>query len=58
MLDTVLLCGNTGYDDEHKQPTGPEVTHVAEQQWLWLEKQLKNSRFDIILCLYFQQHEY
>lgn len=45
MLDTVLLCGNTGYDLDldHQQPTGPEDVPVAERQWEWIEKKLKTS---------------
>lgn len=49
MLDTVLLCGNTGYDTEGDQPHGPENTRVAEDQWAWLEQKLGTSQADFIL---------
>ena len=44
MVDTVLLCGNSDHDFKHAQPTGPEHWRQAEDQWTWLEDQLKNSK--------------
>ena len=46
MLDTILLCGNTGHDEAHDQPTKPtdlRGVRRAEDQWAWLEQQLKTS---------------
>lgn len=43
LLDTVLLCGNSGHDDTLNQPEGPESIEVAEAQWNWLESTLRSS---------------
>lgn len=43
LLDTVLLCGNSGYDHSHEQPEGPESIEDAEAQWDWLEATLRSS---------------
>lgn len=43
MIDTVVLCGNSGPDDENSQPTGPFSEIHADAQWNWLEKELRES---------------
>ena len=43
MMDTVLLCGNTGADWLHTQPQGPADVRAAEQQWNFVEKSLQQS---------------
>lgn len=44
MIDTVTLCGNS-YDTEliSIPPQGPENPKHAEDQWAWIETQLKNT---------------
>lgn len=49
LLDTIVLCGNAGSDDELLQPKGPEDKSFAEKQWVWLEEQLKYSQDDYLL---------
>lgn len=44
LLDTVLLCGNTGHDDSSEQPQGPESIERSEEQWTWLEETLSSSK--------------
>ncbi|XP_076440919.1 tartrate-resistant acid phosphatase type 5-like [Babylonia areolata] len=43
MMDTILLCGNTGDDRLHTQPSGPEDIRTAQQQWAFVEKSLQAS---------------
>ncbi|XP_078371357.1 tartrate-resistant acid phosphatase type 5-like [Oculina patagonica] len=43
LIDTVLLCGNSGDDELHAQPEGPESIEDAEDQWDWLESTLRSS---------------
>lgn len=49
VLDTILLCGNTKHTamfnwwEEATQPVGPKSVKTAEDQWTWLEGQLKAS---------------
>lgn len=46
MLDTVIMCGNI--DDfssaPGEQPNGTKHEKMAEEQWMWLEKQLASSK--------------
>ena len=44
MIDTVTLCGNS-YDTEliSIPPQGPENPKHADDQWAWIETQLKNT---------------
>lgn len=49
LIDTILLCGNTGYDEELLQPTGPANDDVAESQWKWLESQLYHSKDEYLV---------
>lgn len=44
MVDTVLLCGNTKHDIVGDQPHGPKDLGVAEDQWAWIDLQLKSSK--------------
>ncbi|XP_025109580.1 tartrate-resistant acid phosphatase type 5-like [Pomacea canaliculata] len=44
MMDTVLLCGNSGYDSAHTQPTGPEDKIKADEQWEFIQKSLQGSK--------------
>ena len=43
MIDTVMLCGNTGDDKLGSQPEGPENVRVADTQWDWINKMLQTS---------------
>ena len=43
MMDTILLCGNSGDDRLHMQPRGPDNIHAARKQWDFVEKSLKKS---------------
>ena len=45
MIDTVVLCGNSDHDYKLLQPNGPKNLKDAEAQWLWIEKQLKESKY-------------
>ncbi|XP_066912316.1 tartrate-resistant acid phosphatase type 5-like [Clytia hemisphaerica] len=50
MIDTVVLCGNTDSDFDAMPPNGPEGWVLAEEQWAWLETELKaSSDFDYLL---------
>ncbi|KAH3695862.1 hypothetical protein DPMN_083320 [Dreissena polymorpha] len=49
MIDTVLLCGNTGYDVEGDQPHGPTDIKASDDQWTWLDLQLQSSNADYLL---------
>ncbi|XP_065669771.1 tartrate-resistant acid phosphatase type 5 isoform X2 [Hydra vulgaris] len=49
MLDTIILCGNTGYDDSLMQPSGPKDEKLSENQWNWLEQQLASSKADYLI---------
>ena len=42
LIDTVQLCGNV-YTIE-QQPAGPADVAKAEEQWAWIEAELKQSR--------------
>nr|KAG5714028.1 hypothetical protein BaRGS_020356 [Batillaria attramentaria] len=44
MMDTVLLCGNTGDDRLHTQPAGPADKQVANDQWTFVQNSLQNSK--------------
>lgn len=44
MVDTVLLCGSSDHDFLNKQPSGPANGSVADDQWVWIEQQLANSK--------------
>jgi len=60
VIDTVQLCGNTvegKYGDfvsymvwgaPSRPPQGPEDSDKAEEQWQWLEQNLKNSKADYL----------
>lgn len=43
MIDTVILCGNSGHDKDHFQPTGPENSFMADDQLIYIESALKNA---------------
>ena len=45
MIDTVLLCGNSDADYLHLQPSGPDSQGVAEDQWTWIENNIKDSKW-------------
>lgn len=45
MIDTVLLCGNTGDDSLHDQPHGPVDLDKADDQLAWITESMKNSRY-------------
>lgn len=45
MIDTVLLCGNTGDDSLHDQPHGPVDLDKADDQLAWITQSMKNSRY-------------
>lgn len=45
MIDTVLLCGNTGDDFLHDQPHGPVDLDKADDQLAWITQSMKNSRY-------------
>ena len=45
MLDTIVLCGNTDDRIVGAQPGGPLSFKDAENQWSWIEEQLKESRY-------------
>ncbi|KAH3695879.1 tartrate-resistant acid phosphatase type 5-like [Dreissena polymorpha] len=49
MIDTVLLCGNTGYDVEGDQPHGPTNIKASDDQWTWIDLQLQSSNADYLL---------
>ncbi|OWF44778.1 tartrate-resistant acid phosphatase type 5-like [Mizuhopecten yessoensis] len=49
MIDTVLLCGNTGMDEEGAQPKGPSNVKVADDQWAWISSMLQLSTADFLL---------
>ncbi|KAL4237006.1 Tartrate-resistant acid phosphatase type 5 [Mactra antiquata] len=49
MIDTVLLCGNTKHDSEGDQPEVSEKHRVEENQWIWIEQQLRSSKADYLL---------
>jgi hypothetical protein len=56
-IDTTVLCGNTDSVDgrsvfswikaRKQMPNKPDPMHadLAEEQWKWIEEQLKQSRF-------------
>ncbi|KAK7101235.1 hypothetical protein V1264_024050 [Littorina saxatilis] len=48
MMDTVLLCGNTGDDRLHTQPSGPDDVDVAEEQWAFVENSLAKSKANYV----------
>ncbi|XP_069129879.1 tartrate-resistant acid phosphatase type 5-like [Argopecten irradians] len=49
MIDTVLLCGNTGHDQYEAQPEGPSDVKMAASQWEWIENMLQLSKADYLL---------
>ena len=49
MIDTVILCGLTGYDRDNDQPRGTETPLKAAQQWSWIEETLVKSTADYLL---------
>ncbi|XP_033741991.1 tartrate-resistant acid phosphatase type 5-like [Pecten maximus] len=49
MIDTVLLCGNTGLDQDGAQPTGPSDVKMADSQWVWIGNMLQLSKADYLL---------
>ena len=53
MIDTILLCGNTRHDFVGDQPKGPKDLKVADDQWAWIETQLKSSSY-VTLSLMFK----
>lgn len=48
MIDTVLLCGNTGDDSLHDQPHGPVDLDKADDQLAWITQSMKNSSADYL----------
>ncbi|XP_061180898.1 tartrate-resistant acid phosphatase type 5-like [Saccostrea echinata] len=48
MIDTVLLCGNTGDDFLHDQPHGPVDLGAADDQLAWITQNLKSSSADYL----------
>lgn len=52
MIDTVVLCGNTGKHGELEQPEGPENLRLAETQLMYIEKALNaasNSQYILVM---------
>lgn len=49
MIDTVILCGNTGMDNENNQPRGTDSPKQAAQQWKWIADTLAGSKADYLL---------
>ncbi|XP_065058890.1 tartrate-resistant acid phosphatase type 5-like [Rhopilema esculentum] len=49
LIDTVLLCGNSGHDFDPRIPTGPDEPNIASEQLDWIEKTLASSKSDYIL---------
>ena len=44
MIDTILLCGNTDHDFSGEPPQGPTDILRANNQWSWIEDNLRKSR--------------
>jgi len=49
MIDTVIFAGNSDADFLGKTPKGPDSVRLAEDQWTWLEEQMRNSKADYML---------
>lgn len=49
MIDTVILCGSSGLDNELGQPNGSRFPKIAAQQWAWIEETLSKSTADYLL---------
>ena len=46
MIDTVMLCGNTNYDESsHGQPNGEISLSMVDEQLGFIEKQLIGNRY-------------
>ncbi|XP_013404251.1 tartrate-resistant acid phosphatase type 5 [Lingula anatina] len=43
MLDTIVLCGNTGTHYEGEPPLGPADPKKADAMWQWIEETLKSA---------------
>lgn len=43
MIDTVVLCGQA--DDVILHPEGPEDVKAAASQWVWIDEQLRSSKY-------------
>ena len=45
MIDTVMLCGNTNYDESsHGQPNGKTYPSVVDEQLKFIEDKLKDNK--------------
>lgn len=51
MIDTVLLCGNTGADYLHDQPHGPQDLGAADDQLAWITQNMKSSRYLVVFLI-------
>ncbi|XP_060066880.1 tartrate-resistant acid phosphatase type 5-like [Ylistrum balloti] len=49
MIDTILLCGNTGMDQDGAQPKGPTDFKAADDQWTWISSMLQSSKAEFLL---------
>jgi len=49
MIDTVIMAGNSDDIDVGRAPAGPRNASLAEEQWSWLEDQMKNSNAEYML---------
>lgn len=47
MMDTVILCGNTGDDRLHTQPEGPTDKSASDQQWTFIQQSLQDSKYGV-----------
>lgn len=48
MIDTVVLCGNTGKFGELEQPEGPENVLLANKELVYIEQALiKAAKYEI-----------
>ena len=52
MIDTVLLCGNTGADYLHDQPHGPQDLGAADDQLAWITQNMKSSRYLVVFLIH------